>query len=63
MINQATMDFALRHRCESPVKLALGARPAPGVDLAAALRQVAGWQAARRSQNWQRRTRRKTVTT
>ena len=48
MINQATMDFALRHRCESPVKLALGARPAPGVDLAAALRQVAGWQAARR---------------
>lgn len=48
MINQSTIDFALRHRLDDPRKLALTAKPGDGIDLIAALQQIAGWQAARR---------------
>ncbi|MDD7318432.1 MAG: SAM-dependent methyltransferase [Prevotella sp.] len=48
MINQATIDFSIQHRNDDPKSLALRAKPAADVDLAAALKQIAGWQAARR---------------
>ena len=48
MINQATIEFSRQHRNEDPKNLALSIRPVSDVDLAAALQQIAGWQAARK---------------
>lgn len=47
MVNEETIAFARMHRGEDTRELALHAKPAPGVDITAALEQIAGWNTAR----------------
>ena len=47
-LSPQTLAFIRLHRTDDVRTLALQARPAEGVDLTAALQQIAGWQVARR---------------
>ena len=46
MVNEDTLSYIIQHRTDDPRKLALQSRPSC-VDMAYALEQIAGWQAAR----------------
>lgn len=48
MLSGATWAFVRQHETDDVRKLALQGAKEPGVDLAAALQQIAGWQTARR---------------
>ena len=47
-LSPQTLAFIRLHRTDDERTLALQARPSEGVDLTAALQQIAGWQVARR---------------
>ena len=46
MVNEDTLSYIIQHRTDDPRKLALQSRPSC-VNMAYALEQIAGWQAAR----------------